>query len=209
MTTAELIAKILLKLNAVNPPFTWSSGLRTPIYCDNRLINSYPVEREQIVEGLKNLIKKNNIEFDVIAGTATAAISWAAFLAQVLSKPMVYVRPKPKGYGAGKQVEGTMKKGSRVLIVEDLISTGASALQSAVACKREYNAVVTNVIAIFTYQMQKAKDAFVEANVTLHTLSDFSKLVEIATKEKYLSEEDKAIALEWSKDPQAWSDAHK
>ncbi len=124
------IAKILLEKNAVkistDPPFVWTSGLKSPIYCDNRLLVSYIDSRKKIITGFKKLIEDQNLEFDVIAGTATAAITWAAFLAAELDKPMVYVRPKPKGHGTGKQVEGTMSDGSRVLIVEDLFSTGGS-----------------------------------------------------------------------------------
>ena len=129
---AKEIAQILLEKQAVkistDPPFTWTSGMKSPIYCDNRLLISYPEERKKILEGFKNLIAENNLEFDVIGGTATAAIPWAAFLAFDLDKPMVYIRPKPKGHGAGRRVEGTMEKGSRVLIVEDLISTGGSSI---------------------------------------------------------------------------------
>src|SRR3989344_4854605 len=124
MSPEEKIAKILLDAKAVkvkvDPPFVWNTGLLAPVYCDNRLMISYPKERQIIVEGLKELIVKNNFEFDVIAGTATAGIPWASFLALELNKPMVYVRAQPKDYGASKQVEGFMPTGARVLIVEDL-----------------------------------------------------------------------------------------
>lgn len=208
MTLAEEIAKILLKIKAVtvstNPPYTWASGIKAPIYCDNRLLISYPEERQKIVLGLKKMISENNIEFDVVGGTATAAIPWAAFLAYELNKPMVYIRPEPKDHGKGKQVEGVMPVGARVLIVEDLISSGGSSLKSAEACRREYKAKVTDVIAIFNYEMTKAKNSFQSADIRLHTLSNFYTLIDIATKENYLNENEKTQAVSWSADPENW-----
>ena|SRR3989344_4414680 len=213
MNREENIAKNLLAIKAVkvsvNPPFTWNTGLLAPIYCDNRLTISYPKERRLIIEEFKNVIKKNNFEFDVIAGTATAAIPWASFLALELDKPMVYVRAQPKDYGAQKQVEGTMPQGSRVLIVEDLISTGRSSLSSAAACLREYDAKVIAVLAIFNYEMEKAKKAFADANVNFFALSNFSTLITLASQENYLNDEEKENALSWSKDPDAWHEANK
>ncbi len=207
-STARSIAEILLSIKAVtlstNPPYTWTSGIKAPIYCDNRLLISFPKERQEIIDSFKKLITANNLEFDVIGGTATAAIPWAAFLAYELGKPMVYIRPEPKGHGAGKQVEGTMAKNSRVLIVEDLISTGGSSIRSAEACTREYDAPIAGVIAIFTYEMQKAKDAFAAAKIPYYTLSSFSTLIELATEKKYLKPEDKASVLSWSANPSAW-----
>src|SRR3989338_9576666 len=164
MDTEEKVAQALLNIKAVqvriNPPFTWNTGLLAPIYCDNRLLISYPKERDLIIKGFKELIVSNNLQFDVIAGTATAGIPWASFLAMELNKPMVYVRAHPKDYGKTKQVEGFMPTGSRVLIVEDLISTGRSSLTSATACQREYNAKIAGVIAIFDYQMERAQQSF-------------------------------------------------
>lgn len=213
MNREEIIAKNLLKIKAVQvrvkPPFRWNTGILAPIYGDNRLTISYPDERSFIVEEFKKIIQDNRLEFDVIAGTATAAIPWAAFLAWDLEKPMVYVRAQPKDYGAQKQVEGTMLKGSRVLIVEDLISTGRSSLASAAACEREYQAKIVAVLAIFNYEMEKAKKAFAEADINLFTLCNFSALIKVATEEKYLTPEEKSEALDWCKDPESWHESHK
>ena len=213
MNSQETIAKLLLNVKAVkvrvNPPFEWNTGLLTPIYCDNRLLISYPKERAVILEGFRNLIKEKKLEFHVIAGTATAGIPWAAFLAQELRRPMVYVRAQPKDYGAAKQVEGTMPEGARVLIVEDLISTGRSSLASVSACQREYKAKIVGVLAIFDYQMEKARKAFADANVNFYSLSNFSILIKAALQENYLTDNEKDSALEWSSDPEAWHEAHK
>ncbi len=208
MTTAEEIAKILLKIKAVtvstNPPYTWASGMKAPIYCDNRLIISFPEERKKVIMAFKKLVEERGIQFDIIGGTAMAAVPWASFLAYELNKPMVYIRPEPKAHGKGKQVEGFMKPGSKVLIVEDLISSGGSSLKSAAACQREHNATVTNVIAIFNYQMNQAKQAFTAANIMLDTLSNFSTLIDVATTENYLKPTEKKQALSWSADPENW-----
>ena len=206
MTTAQKIANLLLEKQAVriatDPPFTWTSGMKAPIYCDNRLLISYPDAREVIIEGFKQLISEKNLDFDVIGGTATAAIPWAAFLAHELNKPMVYIRPKPKGHGAGKQVEGFMESGARVLIVEDLFSTGGSSIRSAQACEREFEAEVIAAIGIFTYQFKKATEGFAEANLPYFALSNFSTLV----GELDISDEQKKLITQFADDPQGWWD---
>jgi orotidine-5'-phosphate decarboxylase len=203
------IAKILLKKKAVqistNPPFTWTSGLLSPLYCDNRLLISFPFEREKIVDTFVEVIKENKIEFDVVGGTATAAIPWASFLAMKLSKPLVYIRPKPKEYGAGKQVEGTMPIGSRVLIVEDLISTGGSSIRSAEACHKEYNASCVGVLAIFSYELEKAKQEFTSKNIPLFTLSNIESLLLVAEEKKYITPEQNDNILRWRQNPEMWS----
>lgn len=212
MNYEELIANTLLDIEAVkvkvSPPFTWNTGLLAPIYCDNRLLISYPKERNLVVDGFKALIKENNLEFDVIAGTATAGIPWASFLASELNKPMVYVRSQPKDYGKAKQVEGVMAKGAKVLIVEDLISTGRSSLTSASACQREYDAEIVAVIGIFNYQMQLANKSFADANIKLFAISNFSTLVRMAFEKKYLTEAEKDSALSWGANPEAWHKAN-
>lgn len=204
MTLAQDIANILLEKKAVkisvDPPFTWTSGIKSPIYCDNRLLISYPKERQMILDGFKQLISDNDLQFDVLGGTATAAIPWAAFLAQELGKPMVYIRPKPKGHGAGKQVEGTMEKGARVLIVEDLFSTGGSSIRSAQACQREYEAEVVGVMAIFSYQMKKCVEAFAESGLKNFALSDFPTLVE----QLDMNDEQKTLITQFKQDPAGW-----
>lgn len=202
------IAAILLEKKAVqistNPPFTWTSGLKSPLYCDNRLLISFPFEREKIVDTFVEIIKEKNLVFDVIGGTATAAIPWASFLAMKLNKPLVYIRPKPKEYGAGKQVEGTMPIGSRVLIVEDLISTGGSSIRSAEACHKEYNATCVGVLAIFSYELQKAKQEFTLKNIPLFTLSNIASLLTVAEENNFISPEQNADILHWKQNPEVW-----
>lgn len=187
------------------PPFTWTSGLKAPVYCDNRLLFSYPEHREKIIQGFEEIIQQNNLEFDVIGGTATAAIPWASFLALRLNKPLVYIRPKPKEFAAKKQVEGTMKQNSRILIVEDLISTGGSSLRSGEACVKEYNAQFVAVIAIMTYEMQKSAQEFAEKNIPLFTLCNLTTLLNIAIENQSIKPEEKEHILRWSKDPEHWT----
>ena len=203
-TTAQKVAHILLDNNAVkistNPPFIWTSGLKSPIYCDNRLLISYPEARKTIVQGFVELIKKENIAFDVLGGTATAAIPWAAFLAYELNMPMVYIRPKPKEHGTGCQVEGTLPIGARVLIVEDLISTGKSSIASAEACRREKNAEIAGIVSIFTYEMASARAALTEAGIPAYTLSTFSTLVGMLD----ISPSEKETIMKFAEDPAGW-----
>ncbi len=201
------VAKILLETKAVslrtNPPYTWTSGILSPIYTDNRILISFPKEREQIVDFLIDLIEKNKIKADVIAGTATAGIPWAAFIAQKMKKPMVYVKKEAKEYGKEKQIEGQLEKGVEVVVVEDLISTGGSSLQ-AVQALRDAGCIVNNCVAIFTYQMKKSDDAFLEKKCKNHTLTNFSALVELASANNYISSNEKKAILTWNKDPENW-----
>ena len=207
MDSEKEIAQILLKAKAVSlnaaKPFTYASGIISPIYCDNRVLLSYPAERKVIVDHLLKLIEERGIECDVIAGTATAGIPWAAFLAQKLGKPMVYVKKKAKEYGKQKSIEGDMKSGQKVLLVEDLVSTGKSSL-AAVDGIREAGGIVEDCLAIFTYEMQKAVDQFKNHQCTLHTLSRFPVLVEEAAQQSYIQEEEKEAVLSWNKDPENW-----
>ena len=204
MSTAETIAKLLLDKQAVkistNPPFTWTSGIKSPIYCDNRLLISYPDARSVVLAGFKALIEKEKLEFDVIGGTSTAAIPWAAFLAHELNLPMVYIRPKPKDHGAGRQVEGTMAQGSRVIIIEDLISTGGSSVGSAAACIREFDATIVGVAAIFSYELAKGKAAFLEAGLKAFALSNFPTLVSLLD----VPASEKEQILAFTADPATW-----
>lgn len=197
----ELLASKAVKIS-IDPPFTWASGIQSPIYCDNRMLISLPEVRELIVSEFCVLIEK--MRPDYIAGTATAAIPWAAFIAHSMKLPMVYVRAEPKGHGAGKQVEGYLKPGSKVVLVEDLISTGGSSLNAVQALKREGDADISNVVAIVTYEMEKSKTAFAEAGIQLQTLTNFTHLLEEVKKQGYLQEDQVQTVLEFSKDPANW-----
>ena len=212
MNRAEEVIQLLLDLKALDisiaPPFTWSSGMKRPLYCDNRIVISYPEERKKIIDFFKEIIQEQQIEFDVIGGTASAAVPWASFLAYDLGVPMVYIKKQSKGYGKDKVVEGRIEKGSKILIVEDLISTGGSCMRAAEACKREYDASIAAVLAIFTYEMKESKKLFNEMDFNLHTLADFTTLIDVATKTNYISKNDKEEALKWAEDPHAWHTAY-
>lgn len=207
MNNPKEIAKSLLEIKAVtismNPPYTWTSGIKAPIYCDNRLLMSYPEKRKQVKDMFLELISENNIEFDVIAGVATSGIPHAAWLAEAFDKPMIYVRGKAKGHGKENAIEGILERGKKVLVIEDLISTGGSTLH-VVEEIRKAGGVVDNCLAVFTYEFEKAKKAFKEAQTNLNTLTNFITLIEVATEEKYLDLTDKDTVLEWSKNPEEW-----
>ena len=203
----DKIAEILLKLNAVmlrtKPPFRWASGILAPIYTDNRILMSYPRQREFIVNSFIKLIKKNKIKFDGFAATATAGIPWASWLAQKLKKPMVYVRSSSKDHGRENLVEGKIEEGKTYIVVEDLISTGSSSLNTINAV-REKGGIVEYCIAIFTYELEKAKNNFENANVKLLTLTDFTSFVKTALKNKYISKEQLNHIMDWKKHPEGW-----
>ena len=203
----EDIAKVLLQVKAValNPknPFTFVSGIKSPIYCDNRVLISYPQERNKIIRAFMNLIEQSSLKFDVIAGTATAGIPWASWLADKLNKPLIYIRSEAKGHGKGKRIEGLLNKNDKVLVIEDLISTGGSSV-SAIQAVREEGGFVVSCIAIFTYGMDKSVKAFSDAECKLLTLSDFATLVSVAVKEGYMSSDDQNKVLEWNKNPSGW-----
>src|SRR3989338_8423867 len=181
----DKIAETLLDLKAVmlrtKPPFRWASGILSPIYTDNRLLMSYPKQRELIVNSLIKLVKSNKMKFDGFAATATAGIPWGAWLSQKLKKPMVYVRSEAKDHGKENSVEGIIEPGKNYIVVEDLISTGGSSLNTINAV-RDKGGVVEYCIAIFTYELEKAKNNFENANVKLLTLTDFTSFVKTALK---------------------------
>ncbi|KAF0824473.1 orotate phosphoribosyltransferase [Cytobacillus firmus] len=201
------IAEKLLDIKAValnpNDPFTWSSGLRAPIYCDNRLTLSYPEVRKEIAAGLQAIILDKFPEAELIAGTATAGIPHAAWVSDNMELPMCYVRSKAKGHGKGKQIEGKADKGQKVIVVEDLISTGGSAI-TAVKALREAGCEVLGVAAIFTYQLQKGKEMLAEEHIEAYTLTDIEALTEVALEKGYIQEEDMKKLVEWRKDPAEW-----
>ena len=205
MNKKEQTAKILFDLKAVKinvkEPFTFSSGIKSPIYCDNIVILGYPEAREQIVQGFLDIIDTENI--DVIAGVATAGISWAAFIAEKLGKPMAYVRSKPKGHGVGRQIEGAETAGKRVAVIEDLISTGGSSINAAEVL-RNSGADSVEVKAIFSYNFKSAVENFEKINCKWDIISDFDILIELLKNEKYLNETEAKTALEWNKNPESW-----
>jgi len=198
------IAKHLLTIEAValrpNQPFTWTSGIKSPIYCDNRLTMSFPEIRETIAEGFAAIIRAQYPDAEVIAGTATAGIPHAAWVAQKLNLPMAYIRDKAKGHGKENLIEGVIKPGQKVVVIEDLISTGGSSLKAAVAVK-EVGATPLGVLAIFSYQLDKATTAFEEAGIPLQTLSNYTALMDVAVELGYVQAEDLATLKAWREDP--------
>ncbi|MEK4906802.1 orotate phosphoribosyltransferase [Niallia sp. FSL M8-0099] len=201
------IAEQLLEIKAVflqpNDPFTWSSGLKSPIYCDNRLTLSYPKVRKNIASGLAGLIKEKFPETEVVAGTATAGIPHAAWVSELLDLPMAYVRSKAKAHGKGNQIEGKVEKGQKVVVVEDLISTGGSVI-TAVNSLREAGCEVLGVVAIFTYELPKGKELLGEAEITAYSLTDYTSLLDVAQKKGYIQEGDLASLNAWKESPENW-----
>lgn len=205
--TAGPVAAKLLEIGAIQlnhkTPFTWSSGWKSPIYCDNRLSLSYPVLRSFIKDSLVGAIRENFESVECIAGVATAGIPQGALVAEALNLPFIYVRPKPKDHGMGNLIEGKIVKGQRVVLVEDLISTGGSSLNAAKAL-REAGLVVVGMVAIFTYGFEVAEKNFEEAKVPLVCLSDFSHLLKEAVRKNYLSEDQIVHVKSWRLDPGNW-----
>lgn len=201
------VAEILLKVKAValNPdkPYKFASGILSPIYCDNRILMSYPKERKKIVDFFIKIINENKLNFDIIGGIATSGICWASWIAEKLNKPMIYIRSKSKEHGKENLIEGKLEKGKKVLVVEDLVSTGGSSLR-AVNVVKQQGGIVKDCIAIFTYEMKKAVDGFKENNCNVFTLSDFTTLIDIATKQNYVKKVDKEKVLAWNKNPEEW-----
>lgn len=194
------IAEILLNVGAVElspeDPFTWASGIKSPIYCDNRLTMSDPVGRKQIAEGLAELIKTYYPETTLIAGTATAGIPHAAWVADILGLPMVYIRSKAKGHGRSRQIEGKVKPEDKAIIIEDLISTGGSSLNAVEALQSE-GIEVAGVVSIFTYELESADKAFAEADLSYKSLTDFGALTEMAKESGAITAESMDGLLEW------------
>ncbi|WEK52957.1 MAG: orotate phosphoribosyltransferase [Candidatus Cohnella colombiensis] len=201
------IAGHLLDIGAVhlrpNDPFTWTSGIKSPIYCDNRLTMGFPIIRDTIAEGFASIIRAKYPDATVIAGTATAGIPHAAWVAQKLNLPMAYVRDKAKGHGKQNQIEGRIEPGQKVVVIEDLISTGGSSLKAALAV-REEGAQVMGVLAIFTYQFAQAEQAFIDAGIPLETLSNYTSLVDEALRRGTIQSADVALLQSWREDPQAF-----
>ena len=208
MTYSQRVAKALLDIHAVtlNPdqPFTWASGLKSPIYTDNRLTISYPEVRQAIFNGMVEQIKLHFSEADVIAGTATAGIPHAAWVAQNMELPMIYVRTKPKDHGQGKQIEGILKEGQKVVVIDDLISTGGSVL-NAVRAVNNSGGKVIGVVSVFTYDLPAAEQNFMANGLKYYSVTDYMTLIKVAKENNQISADHLKSLQEWRKDPLSWS----
>jgi len=204
---ARIIASLLLQSKAIKlnaeKPFTWASGIKSPIYCDNRQTLSYPQVRRQIALQLTKLIKEFFPDAAVIAGVATGAIAHGILVAEELGLPFVYVRNAPKGHGLGNVVEGRILKGQKTLVIEDLVSTGKSSI-AAVKALREAGFEVAGMLAIFSYGLPEADEAMAENNCELVTLSNYTCLLETALQEGLINHEELELLAKWREDPHAW-----
>jgi len=207
MTDARLIAEKLLQVNAVKlnleEPFTWASGWKSPIYCDNRRILASPFIRDYIKSELCNVVFEMFPDAELVAAVATGGIAWGAMVADQLKLPFVYVRPKPKEYGLGNQVEGYFQKDQRTIVVEDLVSTGNSSLQ-VVNTLREHGLEVAGMVSIFTYGFKVAEEAFMKAGITYYPLTNYNTLVDLAIDKGMISGDQQDILLKWRDNPANW-----
>lgn len=207
MNVAQQLAKISLEIGAIKinsqKPFTWASGYRMPLYNDNRMLLGNADHRNLIAEGLKAIIEKQDVRVDTVAGVATAGIPHATSLANLIKLPLIYVRSSPKEHGLKNQVEGILKPGQAVVVVEDLISTGGSALK-AVDTIREAGGVVEHCLAIFGYGFPEAKERFEKSQCQLHTLLNLDSLLQLAVKEGYIASEEKQVVDTWRQNPFEW-----
>ncbi len=208
MTDKIAIAEKLLQINAiklsVHEPFTWASGWKSPIYCDNRKTLSFPFIRDFIKSEMCNVIFQSFKNADMIAGVATAGIPWGAMAADQLKLPYIYVRPKPKEHGLGNQIEGFYEAGKKVVVIEDLISTGKSSLLVVDVLKKA-GMEIEGMVSIFNYGFDEAKNAFKKYNLTLTSLTDYDSLISVAIRQNKISESDQNILLSWRKDPAHWN----
>ena len=207
MTLANDIARDLLKIKAVylkpEEPFTWASGIKSPIYTDNRVTLAYPETRTLIENSFVEKIRAEFPDVEVIAGTATAGIPHGAIIADKMNLPFAYIRSKPKDHGAGNQIEGRVAPGQKMVVIEDLISTGGSVLDAIAAAKRE-GADVVGAAAIFTYELPKADKNFADAGVKLVTLSNYTELIHLAEQEGYINAEGLALLKKFKEDQENW-----
>ncbi len=207
MKYEKIIAERLLEIGAIklNPyePFTWASGWKSPIYCDNRKALSFPFTRDFIKSELCNVLFEEFQEADMIAGVATAGIAWGAMAADQLKLPFIYVRSKPKEHGLGNQIEGFLEANKKIIIVEDLISTGKSSLQVADVL-RNSNAEVVGMLSIFNYGFDSAAEAFKKADITMKSLTNYTALLELAKEKKFISEETEQLLIQWKLNPAEW-----
>ncbi len=207
MTNEKAVAEKLLQVNAIklNPasPFTWASGWKSPIYCDNRKVLSFPYIREFIKSEMCNVVFEKFPDAQMLAGVATAGIAWGAMAADQLKLPYIYVRPKPKEHGLGKQIEGFYEKGQKVVVIEDLISTGKSSLQVVDVLKKE-GLIVEGMVSIFTYGFDVADKAFADKGITYQSLTNYSSLIESAIEKGLVTAEQQDTLLNWRKNPSEW-----
>jgi orotate phosphoribosyltransferase len=207
MTTAQHFAGKLLQIKALQinlqKPYTWASGWRSPVYCDNRKVLSFPYVRDFVKSELANMILEKFPDADVIAGVATAGIAHGVMAADLLKLPFIYVRAKPKEHGMGNQIEGVLEKGQKVVVVEDLISTGKSSLQ-VVDVLRDQGAEVLGMCGLFTYGFPVADEAFEKAGLPLYTISNYKALMEVCEEQQLIAPEQKATLEQWRVDPANW-----
>ena len=207
MTNEKAVAEKLLQVNAVrlNPeqPFTWASGWKSPIYCDNRRVLSFPFTRDFIKSELCNLVFEKFPEAELLAGVASAGIAWGAMVADQLKLPYVYVRPKPKEHGLGNQIEGYFEKGQKTVVIEDLVSTGKSSLQVVDVLKAEGIEVI-GMVSIFTYGFPVATEAFAKASLAYYSLTNYPVLLDLAREKGLVKDQQQEVLLNWREDPANW-----
>lgn len=208
MTNEKTVAEKLLQINAIklNPtqPFTWASGWKSPIYCDNRKVLSFPFIRDFIKSELCNVVFEKFPDAEMLAGVATAGIAWGAMVADQLKLPYIYVRPKPKEHGLGNQIEGYYEKGRKVLVIEDLISTGKSSLQVVDVLRKE-GLEVEGMVSIFNYNFNVADEAFKNANVKFQSLTNYNELIGLAIEKGIVTSGQENTLLNWRQDPANWN----
>ena len=208
MTNATVIAGKLLQAEAVqlspSKPFTWASGWKSPIYCDNRRVLSYPYIRDFIKSEMCNIVFEKFPDVDLVAGVATAGIAWGAMVADQLKLPFIYVRPKPKEHGLGNQIEGYFRRDQKVIVIEDLVSTGKSSLQVVDVLKNE-GIEVAGMVSIFTYGFPVATEAFKTAGIEYYSLTDYPSLVTLALERQTIQPSEEEVLLKWRDDPANWT----
>jgi orotate phosphoribosyltransferase len=207
MTNEKAVAEKLLQINAIKlspqQPFTWASGWKSPIYCDNRRVLSFPFIRDFIKSEMCNVVFEQFPQAEILAGVATAGIPWGAMVADQLKLPFIYVRPKPKEHGLGNQIEGFYEKDQKVLVIEDLISTGKSSLE-VVEVLRKAGVEVVGMVSIFTYNFDVAAKAFAEAGVKYQSLTNYAALIELAVEKGIVTPGEQNTLLNWRQDPSNW-----
>lgn len=208
MPHSQRIAEFLLSIGAVtlspDDPYTWTSGIKSPVYCDNRMIYGHPDARDFVVKALSDRVRNLHIEADAVAGTAMAAIGWGALVAHALRLPFCYVRPKAKEHGKKNRIEGDLKPGSHVVLIEDLLSTGGSSLSSVEALREEGKCVVSDIVSIFSYEFETAREAAATASIHLHPLCTVSTLAQVAVDQNRISEAQRDLVLRFVKEPERW-----